>query len=274
MKHTLLLAVLFFAAFTSCKKEKTESPPVQDPPADVHTILLKDMIVQNLPSPYYHFNYDDSGFITNVNHQSGLALYDLFYLNGRIDKITDNTVANKDKLQYAYQQGKVSQVNFLNKEGVFYKKVILIYNNTSQLIKVEWDFVNTDASITPEKIIELEYYADGNLAKVKHHFLEIAGRQPETFYTDTYENYDTKTNVDAFAIIHKINDHLFLLPNIIIQKNNPLKETRTGDGLNYSISYSYTYNDSLPVKKDGDLLILNGDSAGMHTSYLVSYSYY
>lgn len=274
MKHTILLTVTIFTLLTGCKKDKVETPPIENPPVDVHTILLKDMIVAKLPSPYYHFTYDDSGFITNVNYQSGLGLYDLSYKNGRIDKIMDNTLVNKDKLQYFYEDGKVSKINFTNKEGIFYEQVNISYNSVSQLTKVEWNIVNDDATLTPEKAIELAYYANGNLSTINHHIFEIPGRQPETFYTDTYENYDNKTNVDGFAAIQKINDHVFFLPNITIQKNNPLKETRSGDGLNYTIDYTYTYNDNLPVKKDGDLVILNGENAGLHSNYLVSFSYY
>ena len=274
MKHTIFLTLLSIALLAGCKKDKVQVPETEDPPIDVHTILLKDMIVKNLPSPYYHFEYDDSSFITHVNVQSGLALYDLSYLNGRISQMSNNTFVNKDKLQYEYVDGKVSKIKYINKEGVFFKQNILTYNSSKQLITVEWDIVNADESLTPERIIQLDYYADGNLFKVNDHWMEIPGRQPETSYVDTYENYDTKSNVDAFAILHKISDHLFLLPAVVLQKNNPLKETRTGDGLNYAITYTYTYINNLPVKKDGDMIFLNGNNAGMHNDYLISFSYY
>jgi hypothetical protein len=274
MKHTIVLTLLSIALLTSCKKDKVQAPPTEEPPIDVHTILLKDMIVKNLPSPYYHFDYDDSSFITHVNVQSGLALYDLSYNNGRINQMNNNTFVNKDKLQYDYVDGKVSKIKYINKEGFFFKQNILTYNSSKQLVTAEWDFINADESLTPERVIQLDYLADGNLSKVNDHWIEIPGRQPETNYATTYENYDTKSNVDAFAILHKIDDHLFLLPGIVLQKNNPLKEIRTGDGLNYAITYTYTYNDSLPVKKDGDMVFLNGDNAGMHSNYLISFSYY
>ncbi|QEC66766.1 hypothetical protein FRZ67_05400 [Panacibacter ginsenosidivorans] len=274
MKHTILSITLCLTLFAACKKEKTQEPSPGDPPVDVHTILLKDMIVKNLPSPYYHFEYDNSSFITHVNVQSGYEIYDLLYSNGRISQMNDNTLVNKDKLQYVYDNGKVSKINYINQAGIIFKQNILTYNSAEQLTAVEWDFVNADETTAPERIIQFEYYSDGNLFKVNDHWFEIPGRQPETFTTDTYENYDTKTNVDAFAILYKTNDHLFLLPNIVIQKNNPLKETRSGDGLNYSINYTYTYNNDLPVKKDGDLLILNGESEGTHIDYLITFSYY
>jgi hypothetical protein len=274
MKHTIFLTLLSIALFASCKKDTVQAPPIEEPPVDVHTILLKDMIVKDLPSPYYHFDYDDSSFITHVNVQSGLAIYDLAYFNGRISQINNNTFVNKDKLQYEYVDGKVSKIKYIDKEGVFFKQNILTYNSSKQLVTAEWDIINADESLTPERVIQLDYYADGNLSQVNDHRMEIPGRQLETNYVDTYENYDTKSNVDAFAILHKINDHLFLLPNVVLQKNNPLKETRTGDGLNYAITYTYTYNDSLPVKKDGDMVFLNGANAGMHNNYLISFNYY
>jgi hypothetical protein len=47
-------------------------------------------------------------------------------------------------------------------------------------------------------------------------------------------------------------DHLVLLPGVQLQKNNPRKETLTGNTGNYTVNYTYTYNDKdLPLFKTG-----------------------
>lgn len=275
MKHTPIILIIGFIFTVSCGKEETPRPlPSPDGPMDIHNILLKDMIVKNLPSPYYHFEYNDSGFITRASWQSGFNVYNLFYSNGRISQMQNNTAVNKDRLTYVYEKGLVAQINFTNEAGVTFKKSSFTYNASKQLTKVDWTIITTDGSNIPERSMQLEYYADGNLATLNDHMIEIPGIQPDAVYTDTYENYDNKSNADAFALIHKIDDHLILLPGIVLQKNNPQKETRSGDGLHYAITYTYTYRDSLPIKKDGDMVILNGDGAGTHTNYNISFSYY
>jgi len=71
-------------------------------------------------------------------------------------------------------------------------------------------------------------------------------------------------NVDGFSLIHnEFFDHLFLLHGVQLQKNNPGKETRTGDGVNYTVDYTYTYDSrNAPLTKKGDLLMLNGATGG------------
>ncbi len=54
-----------------------------------------------------------------------------------------------------------------------------------------------------------------------------------------------------------------LLPEVHLQKGNPRRQTRTGDGLNFVVDYTYTYDDqSRPLSKIGALTITNGPDAG------------
>ncbi|QEC66015.1 hypothetical protein FRZ67_01355 [Panacibacter ginsenosidivorans] len=276
MKYSsyIIITLLVFAG--SCKNKDIAGPtplPVGEP-VDTQTVLLKDMIIRNLPSPYYHFEYDDSAFITTVNYQSSAGVYTLSYLNGRIIQIQNNTAVNKERLQYVYENGKVIKINYINEAGIIFKESIFSYNDSKQLIKVAWNIIETSSRIIPERTLQLEYYTDGNLSKLIDHRIEIPDKQAESFYIDTYENYDSNTNADDFSLLHKSGDHLILLPGIVLQKNNPCKETRTGDGINYAITYRYTYQNKLPVKKDGDMVFLNGDNIGMHNNYNISFSYY
>lgn len=86
-----------------------------------------------------------------------------------------------------------------------------------------------------------------------------AARQATTVVT-RFTRYDNRTNEDDFALLHDgIEDHLFLLPGFRLQKNNPLREIRTGGGFNYTIDCSYTYKEdgTSPARK-GNLLFSNG----------------
>jgi hypothetical protein len=71
----------------------------------------------------------------------------------------------------------------------------------------------------------------GNLSKLTDHKIEIPGKQAETLYMDTYENYDNNRNAADFSLPHKSGDHLILLPGIVLQKNNPGKELERATAL-------------------------------------------
>jgi len=121
----------------------------------------------------------------------------------------------------------------------------------------------------------LSYNTDGNLFELTYHYLPING-QTEATFADRFEQYDSMINVDGFSLIHNdFFDHLILLPDVQLQKNNPRKETRTGDGLNYVVNYTYTYNnDNAPLIKAGELTISNGSDAGKKIQIRTTFSYY
>ena len=86
-KPLTILAFILATAFTSCQKEKDDiKVPVLPPPAldDKATIFLKDIVESGLPSPYFHFNYNDSGYVTNVSFADGFFDYDVNYSSKRV----------------------------------------------------------------------------------------------------------------------------------------------------------------------------------------------
>src|SRR5262245_53000991 len=76
-----------------------QAPPAPPPTA---TVLLKDIVIPELPSPYYHFDYDATGRVSNVSFASELTKYDVAYDGDRIKELQNNILVNHDRLVYAY----------------------------------------------------------------------------------------------------------------------------------------------------------------------------
>ena len=78
--------LILAAAIAACSNEPgTTAPPSAPPPAPA--VLLKDIVIPNLPSPYYHFEYDTAGRVRAASFASGLRMYDVIY--GDDGKITE-----------------------------------------------------------------------------------------------------------------------------------------------------------------------------------------
>lgn len=236
-------------------------------------VFLKDIVIPNLPSPYYHFEYDGTGRVLGASFASGARNYNLSYDGDRLSAMQNNG-GNHDRLDYVYDNaGRVSLVKYVDESGTIYTTVFLTYS-ASRLTQLERDRRVTGGFII-DKTMTFSYDADGNLTYVTEHHPPIDGVQTDATYTDHYEQYDTKLNVDGFSLIHtEFGDHLVLLPGVQLQKGNPARVTRTGDGVNYIINYTYTYDGNRPRTKIGDLLFTNGSDAGKHFQTLSQFSYY
>jgi hypothetical protein len=263
-----MTSLLFF----SCKKEKK---PIVDPaPSPIPSVFLKDMVVPSLPSPYYHFEYDGSGRVSFVSFASEFSRYDVFYNAGRISEMKNNILVNQDELKYTYDNtGKVISINYANSNGDVYTKVSFTYDG-QKLVKLDRERKSGNIFVN-DKTLTMAYFPDGNLMDLNFHYLPFNG-QPESTFKDHFEQYDNKINVDAFGLFHnEFFDHLFLLPGVQLQKNNPGKETRSGDGVNFTVDYTYTYSDkNAPLTKNGDFVYLNGPQAGQHFATSSIFTYY
>jgi hypothetical protein len=259
-------------AIFSCRKEKIQ--PVDPAPPAVPPVLVKDIVEMNLPSPYYHFEYDASGKVSFVSFASEFFRYNVLYDGGRIKEIRDSILVNKDRLLYVYDNtSRVTAINYADSNGIVYTKVFLTYNG-EKLVQLDREKILA-GSFVHDKTLTMTYYPDGNLMDLNYHYLPFNG-QPETNNGLHLEQYDNKINVESFGLLHnEFFDHLFLLPGVQLQKNNPGKETFTGDGTNYTVSYTYTYSDkNAPLTKTGDLVFLNGQLAGQHFNTNATFSYY
>lgn len=253
----------------SCGKEKPQPVPPPPPPK----VLVKNIVLSNLPDPYYHFEYNAEGILNKVGFSAGLADYDLIYQNGRLAEMINTAGTNNERLVYEYENNKPSLIKIFNKHGELYKRCFFSYYTNGNLKELEWEVKIPNTGFASLRTVSLDYYNDGNLSELRDHRYPV-GQFTEADYFQKFENYDDKINVDGFSLVHQNDEHVWILPGIQIQKNNARKIIRTGDGINYVVNYNYTYNGNRPVVKNGDVLFTTGPDAGEHFQTQSIYSYY
>jgi hypothetical protein len=275
MRYSYLLLTLNIVLLFSCKKEHRPRP-VETPPATARHILLKDITIPNLPSPYYHFEYNADSLVTKADFASGFSIYDVLYDGSGIGEMRNNIVVNHDTLRYRYDNaGKLVMIGFINASNVMYRHVFFAYNG-DQIKEIQWDIKEGNVGFLIDRTLNFSFYADGNVKTIAEHRPPVTGTDDYTS-VKTFEQYDDKINVDDFSLVHdSFHDHLFLLQGFRLQKNNPKKETLSVNGTNlYTVDYTYTYNsDSTPSHKAGDFVYLSGTSAGQRFQTNSFYSYY
>lgn len=272
MRYKYLMLLVVPVLLLSCKKETTyQSPPVDTPAAPV---LLKEITIPMVPSPYYHFEYSATGKVVFASFASDLVRYDVFYNGDKISEMRNNIIINKDRLQYTYDNnGRVQFIQYIDSAGVFFAESFFTYNG-DKLIKIERFHTQGQGTVI-DRVMTMTYGADGNLAELTIHRPSVNGSVALTT-VDRFEQYDTRVNVDGFGLLHPdFFEHFFLLPGVQLQKNNPGKLTRTGDGTHYTIDFSYTYDSrNVPLMKTGELLYLTGNTAGQRFTETTIYTYY
>ena len=251
------------------------APPPPPPPPPPGAVLLKDIVIATLPAPYYHFEYDATGRIAVVSFASELTHYNVTYDGGRIAELQNNILVNHDRLLYTYDTaGRVALVREVDDTGATFMLVVLSYNG-DQLIGLERDR-RVDGGFIIDKTMSMTYDASGNLQVLTEHRPAIVGLQDEATFVDRFEQYDSGINVDGFGLIHDdFFDHLVLLPQVRLQQGNPGRQTRSGDGLNFVVDYTYSYDaENRPTAKRGALTILNGPDAGRQIQTSSVFTYY
>lgn len=273
MRSLHLLLMMTVVLLFSCKKE--HSPGPVDPVVSKR-ILLKDITIPNLPSPYYHFEYSADSLATKASFASDYTRYDVLYSGGRISEMRNNILINHDTLRYTYDNtGKVTMIKFINTSNAVYRLVFFSYANN--LIKeIEWEQQVPNVGYIIDRTLNFTFFPDGNVQTITEHRPPVNGT-PDYFSVKTFDQYDDKINVDDFSLIHDgIHDHLFIPQGFRLQKNNPRKEKLSVNGTDlYTIDYTYTYNsDNTPSNKAGDFLYLSGQYSGQRFQTNSFYSYY
>jgi len=274
MRYYYGLLMMSFVVLLSCKKEHGPNP-VQLPGSPDKHILLKDITIPNLPSPYYHFEYNNDSLVTKAEFASGSTTYNVLYGGNKISEMRNNIIVNHDTLRYVYDAGKLALIKFINASNILYRHVFLTYDG-SHIKEIEWDHKEGNIGFLIDRTLSFTFYADGNVKTITERRPAIAG-SPESVSVKTFEQYDDKINVDDFSLTHDgFHDHLFLQEGFRLQKNNPKKEKLSVNGDDfYTIDYTYTYNaDKTPSNKTGDFLYLGGQYAGQRFQTNSFYSYY
>jgi hypothetical protein len=271
-RQLLTLSMVIAMIGSSCHKSPVHQPDI---PAPLPLVKLKDINVRTLPSPYYHFEYNDTGNITIAGFQGGLRIYDVDYSGKNIASMQNIAdPLNKVRLDYEYMNGDLLALKIKDKNGVVFRHCILSFSSAHQLKQVDWDIADGNVGFYQEQTVTFSYYPDGNVMEIKTHNYAV-GSQTEATYIDKFEDYDDKVNADGFSLLHTNGHELILMPGLRFQINNPRHAIRTGDGINYEIGYSYSYDSKgRTTVKTGDLKFTNGPNAGQHLETQSTFSYY
>src|SRR5438270_737773 len=76
-------SVVALAIVTACGGDARVTDPGAPPPPPPVQVRLKDVVEERLPSPYYHFDYDGTGRVSNVSFASGFTSYAVSYQGNR-----------------------------------------------------------------------------------------------------------------------------------------------------------------------------------------------
>jgi hypothetical protein len=268
------LTTLAAAALVACSGESGIIAPLPAP-APAPAVLLRNVVLPSLPSPYYHFEYDSAGRVTVASFASGFTMYNVTYDHDRISALVNNTLGNHDRLDYVYDgAGRVATVTYVRPDGTVSTSVALSYDG-ARLTGLERSRAMASGFVV-DKMMSFSYYPDGNVREIMEFHPSIEGFQAATTTIVRFEQYDDKINVDGFSLLHaEFFDHLVLLPGVQLQTGNPARVVHTGDGINYQEDYTYVYDDNdRPLTKAGVLTYLNGTDVGKQFPVLSVFTYY
>lgn len=267
MRTQHLMATVIMASFmmqVSCHCKDPLPPADKKPPSDRIDVPLKEIAVRNSPSPYYGFTYNDSGYVKSINFSSGLFIYNYYYKNNLIDSVTSNSTDAR-YLLYRYSAQLVKSVQQFDDSGLRLT-VFISYDRFDRVIRMEWRPTSTPPD---EKIVEFEYYDNGNLKRMKSTY---PGSGITTIVD--YEAYDNKRGVEGFGIFKDFMDHLIFLPRAKFQYNNPVRMKVVSGPNERIIRHEYVYRDSLPVERNSTTQVTAGPSAGQQFTIYTAFTYY
>ena len=131
----------------------------------------------------------------------------------------------------------------------------------------------TPADSVAERKVELFYSTSGNLSSYKDYWRNGSGMLTLST-TFVFSEYDNGTNVDDFYLFKNFFEDVLFLPQVKIQRNNPGLVQIKGAENDYEIRYNYTYQNGLPIQKQGVFRQTRGSGSGGTTNLLTTFSYY
>jgi len=266
----LILSVL------GCNKNDNVVLPVPPPGTgadDARMVLLKDIVADHLPSPYFHFEYDDQHYAKKISFASDLFVYNVEYHDKRVTRMVN--LPNQNSLEYSYNNGHVSEINeFSGTTGNMVYNYAFLYNSRMQLTHVFWITFDHDPGGNIFKRADLAYLPDSNLASINLYYAANPGDTLTWTSRDEFSDYDNQTNVDDIAVLKDFFGTFLFLPQVKLQKNNPLKEHITSATNEYLITNTYAYQNNLPVTKTSSVDQIRGGTGGGPVQVATHYTYY
>ena len=164
------------AIVVACGGDHSVTDPGPQPqPAGVR---LAEIVIDRLPSPYYHFDYDATGRITAASYSGGFGTYQVRYAGDRIDRMINSGAAALAHIAYIYDDaGRVGGVKYVDRNGATFTTVFYTYAN-GRLTNIERS-QRVTAGMIIDKTMDLAYYPDGNLETITEHRLPIEGVQSD-----------------------------------------------------------------------------------------------
>ncbi|MFT3911908.1 MAG: hypothetical protein QM737_20960 [Ferruginibacter sp.] len=290
-KFNIIIATVLLLVSASCKKDKDviksgpvpptpidtiAPPPVGDtvhiPLDDTARFLLKDIVNSGLPSPYYHFEYDNMKYVNKISFAANFDIYNVEYANKRVSKTTNPN--NGHQQIYTYENGKVS---LITESSVFNGQILwkyyFKYNVLNQLEQIKWQQFRTPTDIVDYRKLILQYRADGNLAKTDDFMIDPNDHLIWSKTTE-YKDYDNTLNVDDFALFKNFFESMLFVPGVKFQTNNHHTEVITGAQNDYRVTYTYQLTNGLPVRKNGNMVQTRGTNSGQSMNFTSQLSYY
>ena len=137
MRYNYTLILLSVVVLLSCKKERRPTPD-NPPVVTTNHVLLKDITVPHLPSPYYHFEYNTDSLVTKADFASGFSIYDVLYNRDRISEMRNNILVNHDTLRYVYDNaGKLVMIKFINTANVIISNPVISCDRVKRFVSSE-----------------------------------------------------------------------------------------------------------------------------------------
>jgi hypothetical protein len=273
-KNLWMMAVLFLLTAVGCSKENIHDKPALGPEEPgTNAVLLKEIIQEKLPSPAYHFFYDRKGKVRTIELSSGLISYDVVYEGGKIARLENKK--HQTGLQYAYDGNRVRSILHYNEREENVDAVYHLEYHFNGLLKSlsYFSYLNTKNDSVLTRDFHFLYHDDGNLASVEE---KRRGDNGGMVFSKAmmYAEYDEGRNMEGTGILRDFFDDLLYLPEITLQKNNPVVVKMATAGGKFLIRNHFQYQGEIPILKMSKMTQTGGSGMGDSFTFVTRYTYY
>lgn len=254
---------LFLLLQPGCRRQTVDETNL----SDAQHIRLKEILVQGLAASYVKCNYDERGFITDMDYESGNFQYKIEYKEGRISRIVNSAFAENDTLLYFYTGKNVSRIDWIVPGNGIKQELALYYDTKNRLVQL--NFRKTNFNNIFKKMLFF-YNSYSNMIRCEIYYDFGNGLLKTSTYL--FDQFDDKHNVFANDLLKEY--HLYFLPQVKLQQNNPLRSRLLGITNDYESLNSFHYNNNIPVIKTTIMKLTRGAGAGEIRTVTALYKYY